>query len=137
MSNLNRVLLTGNLTDDPNLKYVGDNTPVCNFALATNRHYRNRQGEQQQEVCYVDCEAWGHTAEVIHQRLSKGRPLLIEGRLRLDRWKTKAGENRSKLRVVAERFHFIDRKTNREPGDVSEQTASPAAAAEDAEDIPF
>lgn len=135
MSNLNRVLLTGNLTDDPNLKYVGDNTPVCNFALAANRHYRNRQGEQQQEVCFVDCEAWGHTAEVIHQRLSKGRPLLIEGRLRLDRWKTKAGENRSKLRVVAERFHFIDRKDDAEPAGSAPAPASGGGGEDD--DIPI
>lgn len=108
MASFNRVVLMGNLTRDPELRYLPSNTPVVNFGLAINRRYRNQQGEQQEEVTFVDCEAFGKPADIINQYCSKGKPLLIEGRLRLDQWQDRDGNNRSKLKVVVENFQFID-----------------------------
>ncbi len=108
MPNLNRVMLMGNLTRDPELRYTPNNTAVANIGLAINRTWRNQQGEKQEDTTFVDCEAWGRTAEVLNQYLRKGRPVYVEGRLRLDQWQDKEGNNRSKLKVVVETFQFID-----------------------------
>ena len=108
MPNLNKVMLMGNLTRDPELRYTPSNTAVVNLGLAINRRWRNQQGEQQEETSFIDCEAWGRTAEVINQYLKKGRPIFIEGRLKLDQWQDKDGGNRSKLKVVVENFQFVD-----------------------------
>lgn len=108
MPNLNRVMLMGNLTRDPELRYLPSNTPVVNVGLAINRKWKNQQGEPQEETTYVDCEAFGRSAEVINQYLRKGRPVFIEGRLRLDQWQDREGQNRSKLKVVVENFQFVD-----------------------------
>ncbi|MHC4414627.1 MAG: single-stranded DNA-binding protein [Planctomycetota bacterium] len=104
----NKVFLMGNLTRDVELKHTPSNQPVASFGLATNRRYRTREGEDREETTFVDCEAWGRTAEVMSQYLSKGRPVFVEGRLRLDTWQDREGQNRSKLRVVVENFQFID-----------------------------
>ena len=108
MPNLNRVMLMGNLTRDPELRYLPSNTPVVNVGLAINRKWKNQQGESQEETTYVDCEAFGRSAEVINQYLRKGRPVFLEGRLRLDQWQDREGQNRSKLKVVIENFQFVD-----------------------------
>jgi single-strand DNA-binding protein len=108
MPNLNRVLLMGNLTRDPELRYTPNNQAVCNVGIAVNRRWRNQQGEQQEETTFVDCEAWGRAAEVINQYMKKGRPIFVEGRLKLDQWQDKDGGNRSKLKVVVESFQFVD-----------------------------
>lgn len=110
MPNLNKVMLMGNLTRDPELRYTAGNTAVVNLGLAVNRRWKNQNGEQQEETTFVDCEAWGRTAEVLNQYLQKGRPVYLEGRLRLDQWQDKDGQNRSKLKVVVETFQFIDAK---------------------------
>jgi len=108
MPNLNRVMLMGNLTRDPELRYLPSNTAVVNVGMAINRKWKNQQGEQQEETTFVDCEAFGRSAEVINQYLRKGRPVFIEGRLRLDQWQDREGQNRSKLKVVVENFQFVD-----------------------------
>jgi len=108
MPNLNRVLLMGNLTRDPELRYLPSNTPVVSIGLAVNRRWRNQQDQQQEETTFVDCEAFGRSAEVINQYLRKGRPVFIEGRLRLDQWQDKEGQNRSKMKVIIESFQFVD-----------------------------
>lgn len=109
MPNLNRVLLMGNLTRDPELRYLPSNMPVVNIGLAVNRSWRDRQtNEQREETTFIDCEAFGKTAELINQYMRKGRPLFIDGRLRLDQWQDRDGNNRSKLKVVVENFQFID-----------------------------
>ena len=110
MPNLNRVMLMGNLTRDPELRFTPNNTAVCQVGMAINRRWKDPNGEQKEEVTFVDCEAWGRTAEVINQYLRKGRPIFIEGRLKLDQWQDKEGNNRSKLKVVVESFEFIDSK---------------------------
>jgi single-strand DNA-binding protein len=108
MADYNKVLLMGNLTRDIELKFTPSNQPVANIGIAVNRRFRTKEGENREEVTFVDCEAWGRTAEVMKQYLAKGRPVFIEGRLKLDQWQDKDGTNRSKLRVVVENFQFID-----------------------------
>ena len=110
MPNLNKVMLMGNLTRDPELRYTPNNTAVTNLGMAINRRWRNQQGEQQEETTFVDLEAFGRTAEVLNQYLKKGRPVFIEGRLKLDQWQNREGQNRSKLKVVVEQFQFIDQR---------------------------
>jgi single-strand DNA-binding protein len=108
MASFNRVILVGNLTRDPQLSYTPSNTPVCEFGLAMNRRYRDRDGNQKEEVCYVDVNAYGRTAETINQYMRKGRPILVEGRLRYRQWTNKEGQNRSKLDVTVDTFSFLD-----------------------------
>ena len=108
MANYNKVLLMGNLTRDIELRHTTSSQAVANIGLAVNRAWTSREGEKREETTFVDCEAWGRTAEVMAQYLSKGRPVFIEGRLKLDQWQDKDGGNRSKLRVVVENFQFID-----------------------------
>lgn len=105
----NKVLLMGNLTRDIEIRHTGSNTAVGNFGLAVNRRYKTQSGDQREEVTFVDCEAWGRTAEVMSQYLSKGRAVFIEGRLKLDQWEDRnGGGKRSKLSVVVENFQFVD-----------------------------
>ncbi len=110
MPNLNKVMLMGNLTRDPELRYTPNNTAVANLGMAINRTWFNKQtNEKQEETTFVDLEAWGRTAEVLNQYLKKGRPLYVEGRLKLDTWQDKeSGGNRSKLKIVVETFEFLD-----------------------------
>lgn len=104
----NKVLLMGNLTRDPEVRYTPGNQAVANIGLAVNRKYRTQDGQTREEVTFVDCEAWGKTAETMSQYLKKGRPVFLEGRLKLDQWQDKEGNNRSKLKVVVDSFQFID-----------------------------
>jgi single-strand DNA-binding protein len=108
MANYNKIMLMGNLTRDPQLSYLPSNTPVVEIGLAVNRRFRRQDGEQGEETLFVDCRAFGRTAEVINQYLRKGRPVFVEGRLQLDRWQDKDGNQRSKHRVFIENFQFID-----------------------------
>ncbi len=107
MANFNRVILAGNLTRDPQLSYTPSNTPVCEFGMAINRKWRDRDGNSKDEVCFVDMTAYGRQAEVINQYMGKGRPMLVEGRLRYRQWTNKEGQNRSRLDVVVENFTFL------------------------------
>lgn len=107
MANFNKVFLIGNLTRDPELKHTPSNQAVASIGLAVNRNFTTKDGEKREETTFVDCEAWGRQAEVMSQYLAKGRPVMIEGRLKLDQWQDKDGNNRSKLRVVVENFQFL------------------------------
>ena len=100
----------GNLTRDVELKSTASNQSVAQIGLAVNRRWRTPEGEDREEVTFVDCEAWGRTAETLAKYLSKGRPVFIEGRLKLDQWEDKEGGKRSKLKIVVEGFQFIDSK---------------------------
>jgi single-strand DNA-binding protein len=109
MANFNKVILAGNLTRDPELRYTSKGTAIAKIGLAINRSWKNEAGETKEEVTFVDVDAFGRTAEVIGQYLKKGRPILVEGRLRLDQWDDKqTGQKRSRLGVVMENFQFID-----------------------------
>jgi single-strand DNA-binding protein len=106
----------GNLTRDPQLRYLPNNNPVCDFGLAVNRRWRDRDGNQHDEVCFVDVAAFGRQAEVINQYMSKGRPLLVEGRLKFDSWTGQDGQKRSKLSVVVENSQFVGPREGAAPG---------------------
>jgi single-strand DNA-binding protein len=107
MTGFNRVVLVGNLTRDPALRQIPSGTAVAELGLATNEKYRNREGETVESTCFVDIVTWGKQAQVCGQYLTKGAPVLVEGRLQLDQWKTTDGQNRSKLRVRADRIRFL------------------------------
>ena len=116
MPNLNKVILMGNLTRDPELGRTPSDTAVCRVGLAINRNYTDASGQKQKDTTFVDAEAWGRTGEVIAQYLHKGEPILVEGRLKLDQWQDKDGANRSKLKVVIEQFEFISSRAQDEGG---------------------
>jgi len=130
-SGYNKVLLMGNLTRDVELRHLpNSSTAVASFGIAVNRRFRTADGENREEVTFVDCDAWGKTAELLSQYLRKGRPVFIEGRLKLDTWKDKDdGGNRSKLKVVVEDFRFVDSK---EGGAAGAESRMPAGAARSA-----
>ena len=108
MANLNKVLLIGRLTRDPETRSTGGGASVVQLGLAVNRTYTRRDsGEKVEETCFVDVEAWGRTGETIARYMKKGRQIFIEGRLKFDSWE-KEGQRRSKLSVVCENFQFID-----------------------------
>jgi len=108
MANLNKVMLIGNLTRDPELRVTPKGTAICQFSLAVNRKFRDEAGADREEVTYVDIEAWGKSGENIAKYCTKGRPLFVEGRLRLDQWEDKnTKEKRSRMKVVLENFQFL------------------------------
>jgi single-strand DNA-binding protein len=108
MASYNKVLLMGNLTRDPEVRYTPKGTAIANLGLAVNRVYTTEGGEQKEEVTFVDIEVWGRQAETAGQYLSKGRPVFVEGRLKLDSWEDKeSGQKRNRLKVVAERVQFL------------------------------
>ena len=151
MASFNKVIMIGNLTRDPELRTTPKGTSVCSFSLALNRRYKTESGEDRDETTFVDIEAYGKQAELIGKYLVKGRPLMVEGRLKLDSWE-KNGEKRSRLKVVTENFQFMGYKDDASKGSsdtpavdsgnyegVSPQ-ARPAAktpTAADSDDVPF
>lgn len=106
MANLNKVMLMGGLTRDPQLSYLPSQTPVVEFGIATTRTYRKKDGSQGEDKCFVDCQMFGKRAEVINQYLKKGDPIFVEGSLKFDSWE-KDGRKHSKLRVFVENFEFL------------------------------
>jgi single-strand DNA-binding protein len=131
----------GNLTRDVEVKYTANNNAVANIGLAVNRRYRSGD-EYKEETTFIDCEAWGKTAETMGKYLSKGRPVFIEGRLKLDEWQDRDGNRRTKLVTVVENFQFIDSRSGGSDGGgggnagASAQTA-PSAPNVSSDDIPF
>src|SRR5712664_4195198 len=108
MANFNKVILAGNLTRDPEVRYTPKGMAIAKFGLAINRTWKNESGENKEEVTFVDIDAFGRQAEVICQYLKKGNPFLVEGRLKLDQWEDKnTHQKQSKLKVVLESFSFI------------------------------
>lgn len=111
MPSYNKVILMGNLTRDPQLSYLPSNTPVVEIGLAVNRRFKKQDGSQGEEVLFIDCRAFGRTAEVINQYFKKGEPILIEGRLQLDQWTDKEGGKRSKHRIHIDSFEFVSSRS--------------------------
>jgi single-strand DNA-binding protein len=107
MANLNKVLLIGNLTKDPELRYTPSGTAVANLRMATNRKFKDRSGELKDEACFVTVVAWDKQAEVCNQYLHKGSPLFVEGRLQSRSWDGPDGKKRSVIEVRAERIQFL------------------------------
>lgn len=117
MSSFNKVILMGNLTRDPEMRYTPSGTAIANISLAVNRKWYNEARELQEEVTFVIVDAFGKQAENIGQYFKKGNPLLVEGRLRQDQWVDKqTGQKRSQLKVVLENFQFLPSGQNREGG---------------------
>jgi len=151
MASFNKVILAGNLTRDPELRYTPKGTAIARLGIACNRKWKSETGEMKEEVTFVDVDAFGKTAETIGQYLKKGRPILIEGRLRYDTWEDKqSGQKKSKLGVVLENFQFLDSGGGRGEGSTEAPRPRPAsgpapAAPEPAEgdappesdDVPF
>ncbi len=156
MASFNKVILMGNLTRDPELRVTPNGHTICKFGLAVNRTYSLQDGSQREETTFVDIDSFGRQAEVISKFLTKGRAVLIEGRLRLDTWETKTGDKRSKHVVVVENFQFVGSRGAAEEGSPGspggyEQSSPPSrgsvatppvqepAAAEDDldDDVPF
>jgi single-strand DNA-binding protein len=141
MANFNKVILAGNLTRDPELRYTPKGTAVAKIGMAINRTWKSETGETKEEVTFVDVDAFGRTAEVIGQYLKKGRPVLIEGRLKLDTWEDKnTHQKMSKLKVVLESFSFLDSRGEGgggggEPFRKAAPAAAPAAAANGPEEM--
>jgi len=140
MSSYNRVILLGNMTRDIEIRDAGA-SKVGNFGIAMNTRYSTKGGGVKEEVTFVDCEAWGRQAEAIQQYLGKGKPIHIEGRLKLDSWKTKEGDTRNKLKVVVESFCFVGAKSGSSAGDESSMPAGAASSRSGAtvpdDEVPF
>ena len=109
MASFNKIILVGNLTRDPQLSYTPSNVAICKFGIATNRKWKDREGNPREDVCFVDCTAFGKSGETFNQYMSKGRSVLVEGRLQLDQWTTPDGEKKSKHTVFVENFTFLGR----------------------------
>ena len=136
MASYNKVILMGNLTRDPELKQTPSNQSVAQIGLAVNRKFKGRDGDMKEETTFVDCEAWGRTAETMSKYLSKGKPVFVEGRLKLDQWQDKDGNNRSKLKVVIDTFQFVDSRGT-QSGQSQQPTTATANITPQDDDIPF
>jgi single-strand DNA-binding protein len=143
MPSYNKVIFMGNMTRDPLVKVLTSQTPVCEFGLAMSHKFRTQAGEDREEVTFVDCAAFGKTAEVIAKFFSKGKPIFVEGRLKLDSWEDKnGGGKRTKLSVVVERFQFVggNKEGGAAPrsnqGDIPDAPTGEAGKFTD-DDIPF
>ncbi|MBR90213.1 MAG: single-stranded DNA-binding protein [Verrucomicrobiales bacterium] len=148
MPNYNKVILMGNLTRDPEVRYTSGGTAIAKLGLAVNRRWTNKEGQSQEETTFVDVDAFGRQAETIGQYLKKGRPVMVEGRLKLDQWDDKqTGQKRSKLGVVLENFQFLDSRGDSGGGGGGgySQPDAPSAPAQGAgggsmpedDDVPF
>lgn len=140
MASYNKVILMGNLTRDPELKYLPSGTAVAKFGLAVNSTYTDRQsGERRESVCFIDLEAFERTAETMNEYLQKGSPVLVEGRLRFRTWETDDGQKRSKHEVRVDRFTFVGgRQTDQDSlRDEGSEYAGGGEQQSTADDIPF
>ena len=147
MANLNKVMLIGNLTRDPESKFLPSGMTVCELGMAINRHFTDQSGEKREQTCFVDLTAFGRQAETLAKYMKKGRPLYVEGRLDFQTWESKEGQKRSKLKVVGENMQFIGSGGGGRPSGGEEQPAasqpqggSPAAeeiSDDEGEEIPF
>ncbi len=131
MANYNRVFLLGNLTADPESRDLPTGGIVTDLRLAVNRTYRNREGEQTEEVSFIDCTAYGRTAEIARDYLKKGRPVFLEGRIHQDRWETNEGDKRSKLKVVVERLVLMPRRAGAAEAEAETEPAPEPAPPEE------
>jgi single-strand DNA-binding protein len=140
MASLNKVFLIGNLTRDPEVRVTPKGTSICQFGLAVNRQFKDDAGQTKDEATFVDCEAWGKTADLIAKYLAKGRSAMIEGRLKLDQWEDKqSGQKRSKLKVVVDNVQFLGAKGDAAAAatGASASTTPPPPADGIDEDVPF
>jgi len=126
--NFNRIMLGGNVTRDPQLSYLPSQTAVVEFGMAVNRKWKSKDGDQKEEVCFVDLRCFGKTAENINKYIKKGDPLFIEGRLTFDSWQAQDGTKRSKHRVTIDNFQFLGQR---------DKTETKVQSETNSDDIPF
>jgi single-strand DNA-binding protein len=142
-TNVNRVIIAGNLTRDPEVRYLPSGTAVTEMGLAIDDSYKNKDNEMVPRTCFVDIVVWGKQGELCHKYLAKGRGALVEGRLQLDQWENQQGEKRSKLRVRADRVQFLGSPGSRAEGGPDDappppaERHEPAPGADDDDDLPF
>ncbi len=153
MLSLNKVFISGNLTRDPEVRYLSSGQAVADLRLASNRRYKTQQGEDKEEVCYINVSAWGRQAETCGQYLSKGSPVFVEGRLRYEEWE-KDGQKNSRISITAERVQFMgsprsggeysdapeSRSESRDPADSGGRPTASSSMGGDAgddDDLPF
>ena len=132
----NQVTLLGNLTRDPEMNFIGQNeTPVCNFAVACNERYTDRDGEQQERAMFVDCVAWNKTGEIIGEHFVRGQQILVSGKLQFDQWEDDEGNKRSKHKVNVFSFAFTGTKADNEK--LRNERSDDDDDEENEDDIPF
>lgn len=136
MASFNKVILMGNLTRDPELRYTPSGAPVCNFDLAVSRSYTTQGGERRDEVCFITIVVWAKQAETCGEYLAKGRPVLVEGRLQQRSWETPEGQKRSKHEVVAERVQFLGPRKGTAAAAPGEEEPEPVRTPEQ-DEVPF
>jgi len=154
MASFNKVILLGNLTRDPETRVTANGLTICKLGMAVSRVYSTKDGERKEETTFVDIDAFGKQAEVITKYMRKGRPLMVEGRLKLDQWETNEGQKRSKLGVVLENFQFVGGRDDNvgsdsgssdgyekssPPKNSAPSSSAPASQSDDSldEDVPF
>ena len=150
MASFNKVYLMGNLTRDPELKITSNGLYICKFSIATTRRFSSKDGNQREETTFVDIDSFGRQAETLAKYMFKGKPIFIEGRLKLDQWENQSGEKRNKLSVILETFQFIGNRSEDSSKDntnnlVTKETISLSKksqslsenASNDKDDIPF
>lgn len=139
MASFNKVILIGNLTRDPETRVTATGLTICKLGLACSRAYATKDGERKEETTFVDVDAFGKQAEVITKYMRKGRPIMVEGRLKFDQWESNDGQKRSKLSVVLETFQFLG---NREDASTTDSTGNyarvspPARSSESSPSVP-
>lgn len=138
MNGFNKVILMGNLTRDPEIRYTPNGTPVANFSIAINRRFR-QGGELRDEVCYIDIVVFGKQAETCGQYINKGDSVLIDGRLQQRKWETEDGQRRNKIEVVAQSVQFMPRRSAQQTGPAGEVDSGVSGISTDIpeDDIPF
>lgn len=146
---MNVVILKGNLTRDPEMKYLQSGTAVVNTGMAINERWNDQQGNQQESVCFVELEAWARQAEVINEYFKKGSEILIQGSLKFESWEGDDGVSRNRLRIRVQRFEFCGSRNGNGNGNGNNQgqgqqnqtpeTAPPAptASGDPGDDVPF
>ena len=134
MASLNNIFLMGNLTRDPELRYTPSGKPVGGFGLAVNRRYNTKSGEKKEEVDFFEIEVWDKQAEICNEYLSKGRNVLIQGRLKQDRWEDESGNKKSKVKIVASNVQFFSQRPD---GERQQETPSEKIEENRGPEIPF
>ncbi len=141
MANFNKVLLMGNLTRDPQLRYTPNQTAVVEFGIASNRKWKGQDGSMKEDTCFVDCVAFGKPAETLNKYMNKGGSIFVEGRLTFDSWTAQDGSKRSRLRVTIENFQFLGSpsRQNKQGSSSNEQNYSDESFSPPPidDDIPF
>lgn len=138
MPDLNKVFLAGRLTRDPELRYIPSGKAVCEFGLAVSRKYKSKDGEMREDTVFIEVTCWDKTAEFVGEKLKKGRPLIVEGRLKSDSWDDKnTGQKRTKIGVTADRVQFLEWEDRDGGGERSKPAPRPIEEPVPEDDIPF